>query len=328
MRRRDFIAGLGLSAVWPALARAQQTRRIPLVAILWHAGSPKEEGVLYDAMKAGFATLGYVAGKNVIFEERFPGETPGRFELFANELVALKPDVLVAVATPSILAAQKATTTIPIVFLPPLDPIKLKLVNSLAHPEGNLTGLTTIAEGVPGKRVQLVKSTFPNLSSLAIIFDPVVAYNVVSEVSETRLAADKLGFSFDAFETKQPEDIDHVFSTIVQRRFEAVIVAQGPMFFIHRQRMAKFALENKLILMGASDVFSDSGYLMSYGPSWSPIFRNVATYVDKILKGAKPSDLPVQQPTIFEFIINMQTAKSIGLDIPASALLLADRLIE
>jgi len=328
MKRREFITLVGGAAALPLTARAQQVGRVPVVAILWHAASPQEEGVLYDAMKAGFATLGYVAGRNVIFEERFPGETPGQFERFANELVALKPDVLVAVATPSILAAQKATTAIPIVFLPPLDPVRLKLVNSLARPEGNLTGLTTIAEGVPGKRVQLLKSTFPNLSSVAIMFDPVVAYNVVSEVSETRLAANKLGFSFDAFETKQPEDVDHVFSTIVQRGFEAVIVAQGPMFFIHRQRMAKFARENKLILMGASDVFADSGYLMSYGPSWPPIFRNVATYVDKILKGAKPGDLPVQQPTIFEFIINMKTAKSIGLDVPASALLLADRVID
>jgi len=328
MRRRDFIAGLGLSAVWPKLAQAQQAGHIPLVAILWHAGSRQEEGILYDAMHAGFTTLGYVAGKDIIFEERFPGETPGLFERYANELVALKPDVLVAVATPSILAAQKATTTIPIVFLPPLDPVRLKLVKSLAHPEGNLTGLATIAEGVPGKRVQLLKSTFPNLSSLALMFDPVAAYNVVPEVSETRIAADKLGISFDAFETKQPEEIDHAFSTIVQRRFGAVIVAQGPTYFIQRQRMARFALENKLILMGASDVFADSGYLMSYGPSWPPIFRNVAIYVDKILKGAKPSDLPIQQPTIFEFIINMQTAKSIGLDIPASALQLADRVIE
>ena len=328
MKRRDFIVGLGLSAVWPRPVPAQQAGRIPLVAILWHAGSPQEEGVLYDAMHAGFVALDYVAGKNIIFEERFPGETPGRFERFANELVALKPDVLVAVATPSILAAQKATTTIPIVFLPPLDPIRLKLVKSLAHPDGNLTGLTTIAEGVPGKRVQLLKSTFPNLSSLAIMFDPVVAYNVVSEVSETHVAADKLGLSFDAFETKQPEEIDHAFSTIVRHRFGAVIVAQGPMFFIQRQRMAQFGLENKLILMGASDVFADSGYLMSYGPSWPPIFGNVAIYVDKILKGAKPSDLPVQQPTIFEFMINMKTAKSIGLDIPASALVLADKVIE
>ena len=186
----------------------------------------------------------------------------------------------------------------------------------------------TIAEGVPGKRVQLLKSTFPNLSSLALMFDPVVAYNVVSEVSETHQAAEKLGISFDAFETKQTEEIDHAFSTIIQRRFGAVIVAQGPTFFIQRQRMAKFALENKVILMGASDVFADSGYLMSYGPSWPPIFRNVATCVDKILKGAKPSDLPVQQPTIFEFIINIQTAKLIGLDIPASALQLTDKVIE
>ncbi|MGB9116119.1 ABC transporter substrate-binding protein [Bradyrhizobium sp.] len=329
MRRRDFIAGLGAStALLPRLTQAEQAGRIPLVAILWHAGSREEEGALYDAMMAGFTALGYVAGKNVRFEERFPGEIPGRFEQFAKELVALQPDVLVAVATPSILAAQKTTTTIPIVFLPPLDPVQLKLVKSLARPEGNLTGLTTIAEGVPGKRAQLLKRTFPDLSSLALMFDPVVAYNVALEVSETRLAAEKLGLAFDTFETKRQEDIDEVFSTIVQRRYGATIVTQGPMYFLHRNRMAKFALENKLILMGASDVFADSGYLMSYGPSWPPIFHNVATYVDKILKGAKPGDLPVQQPTIFEFIINLKTAKSVGLEVPPSALLLADRVIE
>lgn len=328
MRRRDFIAGLGASTALPRLTAAEQGARIPLVAILWHAGSREEEGTLYDAMMAGFTTLGYIADKNVRFEERFPGEVPGRFEQFANDLVALKPDVVVAVATPSILAAQKATSTIPIVFLPPPDPVQLNLVKSLAHPERNLTGLTTIAEGVPGKRVQLLKNTFPDLASLAIMYDPVVAYNVAREVSDTRLAAEKLGLSFDAFETKHQEDIDQAFSEIVQRKFGATIVAQGPMYFLHRNRMAKFALENKLVLMGASDVFADSGYLMSYGPSWPPIFRNVATYVDKILKGAKPSDLPVQQPTVFEFIVNLKTAKSIGLDVPPSALLLADRVIE
>jgi putative tryptophan/tyrosine transport system substrate-binding protein len=179
MKRRDFIVGFGLSTILPRLVLAQQAGRIPLVAILWHAGSPEEEGVLYEAMHTGFAALGYVAGKKIMFEERFPGETPGQFERFANELVALKPDILIAVATPSILAAQKATTTIPIVFLPPADPIRLKLVKSLAHPDANLTGLTTIAGGVPGKRVQLLKGAFASLASLAIMFDPVVAFNVV-----------------------------------------------------------------------------------------------------------------------------------------------------
>jgi putative ABC transport system substrate-binding protein len=328
MQRREFIGLIGGAAAWPLAAQAQQPKQLPLVAILWHAGSREEEGVLYDAMKDGFAALGYLPGKNVNFEERFPGEIPGRFQSFAIELVALRPDVLVAVGVPSILAAQRATTTIPIVFLPPPDAIMLKLVKSLARPEGNLTGLTTIGEGVPGKRVQLLKNVFPDLSSVAMLFDPVVAYNVVLEISESRLAAEKLGLSFEAFETRQPDDIDHAFSTIIQRQFGAVIVAQGPMFFNERRRIADFAITNKLPLVGASDVFSEGGFLMSYGPSWPTIFRAAAKYADKILKGAKPRDLPVEQPTIFEFVINMKTAKSSHLDVPATALMLADRVIE
>jgi putative tryptophan/tyrosine transport system substrate-binding protein len=328
MKRREFIAGMGAATVWPLAVRAQHSGRIPVVGILWHAGSPEEEGILYRSMKDGFAALGYVDGKNVTFEDRFPGETPGRFQSFANELVSLNVDVLIAVGVPSILAAQKATTTIPIVFLPPPDAIMLKLVKSLARPEGNLTGLTTIGEGVPGKRVQLLKNVFPDLSSVAMLFDPVVAYNVVLEVSESRLAAEKLGLSFEAFETRQPDDIDHAFSTIIQRQFGAVIVAQGPMFFNERRRMADLAIINKLPLLGASDVFSEGGFLMSYGPSWPTIFRAAATYADKILKGAKPSDLPVQQPTIFELIINMKTTKLSHIDVPATVLSLADRVIE
>ena len=161
-----------------------------------------------------------------------------------------------------------------------------------------------------------------------MLFDPVVAYNVVLEVSQSRLAAEKLGLRFEAFETRQPVDIDHAFSTIIQRQFGAVIVAQGPMFFNERRRMADVAITNKLPLLAPSDVFSEAGFLMSYGPSWPTIFRAAPTYADKILKGAKPSDLPVQQPTVFELIINMKTAKASHLDVPATILTIADRVIE
>jgi putative tryptophan/tyrosine transport system substrate-binding protein len=328
MKRREFIAGIGAATAWPLAVRAQQSKRIPTVGILWHAGSREEEGILYDSMHAGFAALGYVAGKNVAFEERFPGEIPGRFESFARELVGLNVDVLVAVGAPSILAAQKATATIPIVFVPPQDPITLKVVASLARPGGNLTGLTTMGVDVAPKRVQLLKSTFPDISSIAMLFDPVVAYNVVREIEETRLAADKLGMGFEAFETRDWENVEPIFAKIVQRRFSVVIVAQGPMFFTERRRIAALGIANKLPMMGASDIFTEGGFLMSYGADWPPLFRAVPGFVDKILKGANPADLPVQQPTSFEFIVNLKTAEAINLKIPATMLLLANRVIE
>jgi putative ABC transport system substrate-binding protein len=327
MKRREFIAGIGAATAWPLAAHAQQ-KKIPTVGILWHAGTREEEGILYDSMHAGFAALGYVAGKNFVFEERFPGEAPGRFESFAHDLVGLNVDVLVAVGAPSILAAQKATTTIPVVFVPPQDPITLKVVASLARPGGNLTGLTTMGVEVAPKRVQLLKSTFPDISSIAMLFDPVVAYNVVREIEETRLAVDTLGMGFEAFETRDWEGVEPIFAKIVQRRFSAVIVAQGPMFFTERRRIAALAIANKLPMMGASDIFTEGGFLMSYGPDWPPLFRAVAGFVDKILKGANPADLPVQQPTSFEFIVNLKTAEAINLKVPATTLLLANRVIE
>jgi putative tryptophan/tyrosine transport system substrate-binding protein len=328
MQRREFIGFIGGAALWPLAARAQQPGKIPVVGILWHAASKEEEGILYTSMHEGFATRGYVAGKNVVLEERFPGEIEGRFERFANELVALNFDVLVAVGAPSILAAQKATKTIPIVFVPPQDPITLKLTTNLARPDGNLTGLTTMGVDVAPTRVQLLKSAFPDLPSVAMLFDPVVAYNVVREVEETRLAATHLGMSFEAFEARVWEDVEPAFQKIVDHHLAAVIVAQGPMFFIERRRIAQLAIDRKLPTMAASDVFTDGGFLMSYGADWPPLFKAVPSYVDKLLKGAKPADLPVQQPTSFEFIINMQTAKSVGAQIPASIQLLAGRVIE
>jgi putative tryptophan/tyrosine transport system substrate-binding protein len=329
MRRRQFLAFAGSAVVaGPIAALAQQSKKIPTVGILWHAASPEEEGVLYRAMHDGFAALGYVNGKNIILEERFPGELEGRFERFANELVALNVDVLVAVGTPSILAAQKRTKTIPIVFIPPQEPITLKLLTSLARPDSNLTGLTTMGVEVAQKRVELLKRAFPDLPSIGMLFDPVVAYNVVHEVEETRQAANKLGMSFEAFENHIWEDVDPAFRKIVDHRLAALIVTQGPMFFIERRRIARLAIDRKLPMMGASDVFTDGGFLMSYGPDWPPLFKAVPSFVDRLLKGAKPADLPVQQPTSFEFIINMKTAQASGLSIPVPVQLLANRIIE
>jgi putative ABC transport system substrate-binding protein len=211
MKRREFLTLLGTTGiVWPQVARAANT--VPTIGILWHGGSPAEEGILFDSMKQGFADLGYLAGQNIVFEDRFPGEAPGAFENFANELVRLKVDVLVAVSVPSVLAAQKATSTIPIVFLPIVDPVALKLVSSLAHPGGNLTGLSTMGVDIAGKRVQLMRDMFPGLAKVALMFDPVVPYNIVREIAESKLAGQQLGISVEEFEAHEPENIDPIFS--------------------------------------------------------------------------------------------------------------------
>ena len=319
----------GAVAAWPIIARAQQSPgKVWRVGYLFPGDNNGASATTFDAWKRRLQELGYLEGQNLTIDARFAENDYSRLPRLAEDMVATHPDAIVAIATTAVFAVQKATSTIPIVMAAIGDPVGSGFVKSLARPEGNLTGLTTIGEGVPGKRVQLLKNVFPDLSSVAMLFDPVVAYNVVLEVSESRLAAEKLGLSFEAFETRQPDDIDHAFSTIIQRQFGAVIVAQGPMFFNERRRMAELAVVNKLPFLGASDVFSEGGFLMSYGPSWPTIFRAAATYADKILKGAKPSDLPVQQPTIFELIINLKTAKLSHIDVSAAVLSLADRVIE
>jgi putative ABC transport system substrate-binding protein len=329
MRRREFIILVGSASVWPIATRAQQPKTFPRIGILWHAGTAEEEDALgfRPAILSSFAELGYVSGKSVVFEERYANEEAERFQSLAAELVALPVDVLIAVTLPSASAAQRATSTIPVVFVGPSDPVGLKLVASLARPGGNLTGLSALATDLTAKRVELVKEVVPGVSHVALVYDPAIS-NHKFEISESRTAAERLGLSFEAFAARDAFDLEHVFANLAQRNFGAVVLGVSPVISKEKKRISDLALEHRLPVMGWTDPFVSAGALMSYGPDWPALFRAVPPYVDKILKGNNPAEMPVAQPTKFYLAINLKTAKSIGVDVPPTMLTRADRVIE
>jgi putative tryptophan/tyrosine transport system substrate-binding protein len=329
MRRRRFVSIMvGGIASLPATALAQGAKRVPRVGILWHAGSPEGEGVLYESLHQGFRDLGYIPGQNLIVVERFPGEAAGKFELFANELAGLDLDILVAVSVPSVLAAQKLATTLPVVFLPIVDPVALRLVASLARPGGNMTGLSTMGVDIAAKRVQFLKEILPRASKIALLFDPVVPYNIVREISESKTAAQQMQIEVNEFKAHEADELGSAFEAIHRGGQDAIILAQGPMFFLEQARISQLALEQRIPIMGPAEAFAGPGFLASYGANWPSIFRRAAVYVDKILKGAKPADLPVEQPTRFDFVVNLKAAKTFGIEVPPLVLARADKIIE
>jgi putative ABC transport system substrate-binding protein len=316
MRRREFLGLAAVVSLYPAWANADQTRRVPTVGVLWHAGSADEEKDFSTPLRAGFADLGYIEGKNIRFEERYPAEKKELFDQMAAELATLKVDAIVAGSIPAALAAQRATSTIPIVLVANPDPVGLKLVASLSRPGGNITGLSSMGFDLAVKRLEVVKEVIPQASRVALLVNPYNPYDAERQIAELQPSAAKLNLVIQAFEAKEPGELPAVFEKVAANKFDAVIIAQNAMFYNERRRLAEFATRNRLATMAPADVFLEAGALMSYGPVWSAIFRNAAGYVDKILKGANPADLPVQQPTKFRFVINAKAAKSIGLEIP------------
>ena len=328
MRRRKFITILGGAAAWPLAARAQPTKKIPKVGVLWHAGTAEEEAIYLGALKQGFNDLGYIDGKTIALEHRFPNEQPERFASLAVELAALPVDVLVAVTPLAALAAQRATTTIPIVFILVPEPVESKLVNSFAHPGGNITGYTQIAVELSSKRVQLLKEAFPRMSRVALLVNANSQLTRQRFIDETKTAATKVGVDFQPMEVRTLGDIEEAFNKMVEGHVEGVIVPPDGLFYQARTLDAQFALTRHLPLMVFSRESLEAGALMSYGPDYQNIFRHAPVYVDKILKGEKPADLPVEVPTKFQFFINLKTAKALGITIPPTLLTLADELIE
>lgn len=328
MQRRGFIGLIGGAAAWPLAAHAQQQRRAPVVGVLWHAGSAKEEVAFSRPLKAGFTDLGYIEGKTIVFEERFPAEEKERFDAYAIELVGLKVDALIAGSIPAAFACQRATSTIPIILVGNPDPVGLKLVSSLARPGGNITGLSAMAFDLAAKRVQLLKEAISDLSRVALLINPSDPNSANRLIAEVQPTGDRLQLSFQAFEIGSPAELEGAFKKIAENQFGAVVVAQHSMYFNERRQIANLALANRLPTMVPADVFVEAGALMSYGPNWPAIFSSAAGYVDRILKGAKPADLPIQQPTKFELAINLKTAKAMGLTIPPTLLARADKVIE
>jgi putative tryptophan/tyrosine transport system substrate-binding protein len=332
MRRRDFItlvAGAAASAVSPPLAaRAQQRNRIPRIGVLWHAGSEDEEAIYLAALRQGFRDLGQVEGKTLILENRFPNEQPERMASMAKELAALRVDVLVAVTALSALAAQRATAEVPIVFVVVPDPVAIGLVKSLAVPGGNITGTSHITAELSAKRLEMLKESIGDLSRVALLVNPNDKLMSPRYIAESQAAAAALGVTVEPVGVRALDEFERAFDEIVKARLQAVSVGANGLFFQGRAAMAQMALDRRLPLIAYSKETFDAGALMSYGADQIPMFQRTAVYVDKILKGKHPSDLPVELPTKFQFRINLKIAKALGMSIPATLLARADEVIE
>jgi len=326
MRRRDFIGAVGVSAVWPFIAHAQQTRKIAKVGILWHAGSAQQEKVYLDVLTKTFSDLGYVEGKDAMFLHRYPANQPDRYRELGADLIYNKVDVIIALTQAGVIALKQATSTIPIVFVTVVDPVGAGLVESLAHPGGNLTGLSITAGDIAGKRLGLFKEAVPTLNRVAILIvpnDPISAASVSAYMN----AAKPPGLDLHVVEVPTPDAIDSAFSAVARDGFDGAIMA-GVMLFDERERFAAAALAYKMPTLAGIAEAVPSGVLMSYGPDYLDYIRKSAVYADKILKGAKPADLPVEQPTRLKFAINIKTARTLGIVVPPTLLALADELIE
>jgi ABC-type uncharacterized transport system substrate-binding protein len=327
MTRRAFISLLGgVAAAWPIAARSQQARKVARIGVLWHAGSAEEEAVFLRPLVEGLAKLGYIEGQNAVFEHRFPAEQPERFKAMAAELAQLDLDVLVTPGPPSSYAAKAATTTIPILFISVWDPMEGGLVDSLARPGGNITGFAVV--DVSPKRLQLFKETFPALSRVALLINPDNRATARHSIGQVQAAGGPLGLTVQPVEVHGPQGFERAFSKIPRDGKTGVITIFDAMFFNERRQIAQVAVAHGLPVMATADVYVKAGVLMSYGANLVDLFRRAGVYVDKILKGAKPSDLPVQQPTKYDFAINLQTAKALGLEIPPTLLARADEVIE
>jgi putative tryptophan/tyrosine transport system substrate-binding protein len=329
MKRREFMTLVGgAAAIWPLAAPAQPIKKLPKVGVLWHAASAEEEAIGLSALTRGFSDLGYIEGKTIALHHRFPAELTQRFESLSAELVAIPVDVLVAVTQPAALAAQRATTRIPIVFILVPEPVGSKLINSLARPGGNITGLTNIAAELTAKRVQLLKEAFPRMKRVTLLVNPNDQQAMHRFIDEAKIAATALGLDVQPLEVRSLGEFEQAFDSMADSRSEGVITTPNGLFYLGRVLAGQLAVKRRLPLMVQNRETLEDGALMAYGPDIQVLFRRAAVYVDKILKGEKPADLPVEVPTKFQFFINLKTAKALGLTLPESLLLRADEAIE
>jgi putative ABC transport system substrate-binding protein len=330
MDRRAFLHTLAIALLAAPLAaegqQAAKGARIGYLVTTSLAASPH----LHEAFRQGLRDLGYVEGRNLVIEYRFAEEKRERFPALAAELVALKVDVIVAPNTPAALAAKQATRTLPIVFATAGDPVTSGLVTSLARPGGNVTGVSILGPELVGKCLEQLKQAVPGVSRVAVLWQPGALDERTEKdrLKEAEVAARALGVRLHFVEARGPADLDRAFWDMTRARAGALTVLGGAMLFTERRRLVDLAATNRLPAVYTSREFVDAGGLMAYGPNLADNYRRAATYVDRILKGTKPGDLSVEQPTKFELVINMKTAKALGLTIPPSLLLRADQVIE
>ena len=327
MTRRNALLALALNLVIAStVAWAQQPNRIPVVG--WLAATAGPDDPLVEALRQGLRELGYVEGRNIKLEFRTAQGHPDRLPGLAEELVQVNVDVIF-VATP--LAAQalrRATSTIPIVVAL-FDPVANGLVTNLAHPGGNVTGLSSMTSELYSKRLQLLKESIPGLARVAVLWNPATIPTPLQTkiVEDLKAAARSLSIELKFVVAQTPEEFDAAFSAVSRARAQALYLLESPLFYVHRMTLAKLASKARLPTIYGSRTFTDEGGLMSYGANYADQMRRSAGYIDKILKGAKPADLPIEQPTKFEFVVNLKTAKALGITIPQSILLQADEVI-
>jgi putative ABC transport system substrate-binding protein len=310
-------------------ARAQQPKKVYRIGYL-SPTKPANESIRSEAIRLALREHGYIEGQNIAFEYRYAEGKQDRYPELAAELVRLKVDIIVAAGGGRvILAAKNATKTIPIVMVGAvLDPVKAGLIESLARPGGNVTGLSILTTELGGKRLEMLKEAVPKLARVAVLYEPAVPGSVLDVKEVLPAAARGLKLTIQPWELRAAEDFDKVFAGINKQRPDGLYLAPSTLILINLKPIASFALRSRLPSVYQSREFVDAGGLMSYSADLADSYRRVAYYVDKILKGAKPADLPVEQPTKFELVINLKTAKQIGLTIPQSVLYRADRVIK
>ena len=326
-RRRELLVALGAGALACAAAvRAQAPPTIRKIGLL-SGFSPSVEARSYQAFLLGLRDLGWVEGKNISIEYRYAESRHDRLPDVAADLVRLKVEVIVTTATSDTLAAQKATRAIPIVMVAGGDPVASGLVESLARPGANITGLSQMLQGLGGKRLELLKEIVPKLSDVAVLWNP-QSTSATLNWRENQQPARQLGIQLHSLEVRSPNELDKAFEAAIGARAGALAILPDPVITTNLKRIVDFAAKSRLPSIYQSSEFADAGGLVTYGPDRADLFRRAATYVDKILKGTKPGDLPVDQPTKFELVVNLKTAKALGITIPQSVLFRADRVIE
>ena len=311
------------------IAEAQQPKKVPRIGYLSNA-DPASESARSEAIRLALRELGYIEGQNIAIEYRYAEGKLDRFPELAAELVRLKVDIIVvAGGDPAIRAAKNATKTIPIVMMGGgVDPVEAGLVESLARPGGNVTGITNLSRELGGKRLELLKEAVPKLARVAVLYDPANPGSVREVKEVLPVAARALGLTIQPWEVRAADDFEKVFAALNKQRPDGLYVAGGPLMSANQKRIVGFALKSRLPSVYQHREAVDAGGLMSYGADLADSYRRVAYYVDRILKGAKPADLPVEQPTKFELVINLKTAKQIGLTIPPEVLARADKVIK
>ncbi len=328
--RRKLVVALGAGALAaPFAAFSQQQGRVWRVGVLVRNARPQsiESHELFDPFLKGMRDLGYVEGKNLAIEWRFADNNPERLPDMAAELVLLKVDAIVSGSTPGLLAAQKATTTIPIIMLTSQDPVGDGLVKSLARPGGNITGRTSISGETGPKLLEMIQAAVPRLSRLAVMVNPDNSSHAPA-LKKIQDAAQKAKLTILPMEVRKVQEFENAFAQMARQKADALIVIREALFNVENRKIAELAVRNRLPAIGSISDFPEAGGLMSYGENRGESPRRAAVYLDKIFKGAKPADLPVEQPTKFELVINGKTATALGLKIPQGLLIFANKIIE